>query len=284
MDEIIITLIDAIAANSQIIKELENNLSLAIEEAKNNQEEITKLRDTFNKQIEDLTIYTQKLINKAIQSITIPTAEVIDYKAIKDMIIANTPKVINGVDGINGLNGTNGTNGLDGKDAIVDYEAIKDFIKTIPKPKDGKNGLSIKGEDGVGIEDITLKDEILTIELTNGVKKKFKLPKAKAQFVGGGTIIQKEEANFQYLELESLFKNAALTNYKELTYIDGNITTIEVWENDAKMTKFFTKNITYSNGNITKIDITDNITGKVMNRTVGYDLSYNIVNITTQII
>lgn len=81
------------------------------------------------------------------------------------------------------------------------------------------------------------------------------------------------------LELEEAYKIAYTTDYKEFTYTGSDITKVEIWEDDTKAVKLFTKDITYTSGNITQTVITDEITGKVLTSTFAYS-GGNISNIT----
>ena len=154
----------------------------------------------------------------------------------------------------------------------------------------GIDGKSIKGDkgdrglDGIGIDKVSFKDNTITITLTDGSKKDFKLP---VQFVGGGggigenrvrEIIAQSGTSTDLqnrAEIESLYKVAYSTSYSEFTYNLGNIEAINIWDTSLKGTLLFTKSLTYVEGNITQIDITDHL----QNKTLTKELSYNNGNI-----
>jgi len=77
-------------------------------------------------------------------------------------------------------------------------------------------------------------------------------------------------------ELLSMFNSAYTTSYSELTYVDGNITKIEVY---TGATKLFTKTITYTDGKITEITITNNVIEFTLTKTINYDSSGKIINV-----
>lgn len=81
-------------------------------------------------------------------------------------------------------------------------------------------------------------------------------------------------------ELESLFKMASSTAYKELTYDQGNITNVDIYTSASKTTKLFSKIIGYNNGNITSITITDEVNGGTLNKILAYS-DGNLANISS---
>jgi hypothetical protein len=81
--------------------------------------------------------------------------------------------------------------------------------------------------------------------------------------------------------IETLFNCAYLTAYHELTYdVDGNVTNVDVWDTALKGTKLFSKVISYSGGNIDEVTITDELTSKVLTKSITYDVDGNIETVT----
>lgn len=172
---------------------------------------------------------------------------------------------------------------LKGKDGITPTEEdIKSIVyEWLNANKDslkGAKGDSVKGLDGIngiGIDTITYKNNTLYITLTDGTKKEFKLP---VQYVGGGGYLNNsttDDTLKNRAEIEGLYKVAYTTAYSELTYIGADISAINIWDTNLKATLLFTKSLTYVNGNITQIDIIDHLQGVTLTK----ELSYNMGNI-----
>lgn len=173
---------------------------------------------------------------------------------------------------------------LKGKDGITPTEEdIKSIVyEWLNANKDslkGAKGDTVKakdGKDGIGIDTITYKNNTLYITLTDGTKKEFKLP---VQYVGGGGYLNTSSNSDDTLknraEIEGLYKVAYSTAYSELTYIGADISAINIWDTNLKATLLFTKSLTYVNGNITQINITDHLQGVTLTK----ELSYNNGNI-----
>lgn len=113
---------------------------------------------------DELSTYNDKidtLINQAINTIK---SDLDKFKST----------IKNGKDGLNGLNGRDGKDGRDGQSIKGD------------KGDKGLNGIDGKdGIDGVGINDITYKNGIIKITLSNGTSKDIKL-NIPTSFGGGG--------------------------------------------------------------------------------------------------
>lgn len=315
MNDTIEVIIEGLLAQKDKLEAVISELnSLEAEYSKDNQIINDRIDNLVLKDNEILDKFRQDLddINKAItalQSVSIdlsPYATLDDVRqAINNIKIPDMPKVIKGIDG---------------KDAEIDYSIveaqIKEYILTNRDRFKGKDGItpsdekiqtivnqwlndnkeslkgekgdsikgdSVKGKDGLGIDTITYKDNTITITLTDGSKKDFKLP---TQFVGGGGIGENRVREIiaqsgtspdlqNRAEIESLYKVAYSTSYSELTYNLGNIEAINIWDTNSKGTLLFTKSLTYVNGNITQIDITDHL----QNKTLTKELSYNNGNI-----
>ena len=180
---------------------------------------------------------------------------------------------------------------LKGKDGITpSEEEIKTIVyEWLQANKDslkGAKGDSVKGDkgkDGIGIQSITYKNNTLYITLTDGTKKEFKMP---VQYVGGGGYLNTSSSSDDTLknraEIEGLYKVAFSTAYSELTYIGADISEINIWDTNLKGTLLFTKSLTYLNGNITQIDITDHLQGVTLTKELVYN-NGNIISINKTI-
>lgn len=90
---------------------------------------------------------------------------------------------------------------------------------------------------------------------------------------------------YRRIEIEELFKYSYATAYSELSYdVNGNLVTIDIYENSDKLIKLFTKTITYDSGNISIINITDETNSNTLTKTFTYDISGNIETITKEYI
>lgn len=177
---------------------------------------------------------------------------------------------------------------------------------------DGTNTPGFDGEDGISIADIKIEDESLIITMTSGEIKQVLLPKTKGdkRLIGGigsnrsafisknkdvkisnpkdgdllvykrGTWFNEQpiaapgsdEANFNRIEIENMFKLASNTAFKELSYTSGNITSIDVYKTSSKLIKLFTKTIQYNiDNNISITSLTDEINGGTMIKTMAYN-------------
>ena len=77
------------------------------------------------------------------------------------------------------------------------------------------------------------------------------------------------------------YKSRLSTYYHEISYtVDGDVDTIDVWLNNTKTTKLFTKAFTYTNGDLTQILITDVVTGATLTKALVYDVDGNLEKIT----
>lgn len=78
------------------------------------------------------------------------------------------------------------------------------------------------------------------------------------------------------------YKSRLSTYYHEISYtVDGDVDTIDVWLNNAKTTKLFTKAFTYNvGGDLTQILITDVVTGASLTKALVYDVNGNLEKIT----
>ena len=82
------------------------------------------------------------------------------------------------------------------------------------------------------------------------------------------------------IELESLFNFTYLTAYSEFIYNLGDLSKIEIYEDNTKVVHLFTKDIAYISGNISTIKIINEINSKILIKTFAYDIDGNIESIT----
>lgn len=229
----------------------------------------------------DLSNYaTLDDIKQALESIVIPEMPKVingidgkdaelDYNEIESLVIQwLQSQDLKGKDGITPTE-------EDIKSIVYEWlEANKDSLK-------GAKGDTVKakdGKDGISIDKITYKNNTLYITLTDGTKKEFKLP---VQYVGGGylnTSSSSDDTLKNRAEIEGLYKVAYSTAYSELTYIGADISAINIWDTNLKTTLLFTKSLTYVNGNITQIDITDHLQGVTLTKELVYN-NGNIISI-----
>lgn len=202
MNELLATLTEALAIQKDKIDDINSTIELLTDETKANQDEIIKVKESLTKQIEDIYIQTDKLINKAISTITVEVPNI--DKIVSDKFVEFTKNQVQEKKDfvteltkyINSIMPKDGKDGLDGKDADTEsiIQDIKLFILENKETFRGERGLKgddgldgKDGRDGVGIEDIKRVKDELVIELTNDTKKKFKIPKDIIKYVGGGT-------------------------------------------------------------------------------------------------
>ena len=81
------------------------------------------------------------------------------------------------------------------------------------------------------------------------------------------------------LELEMSFKMAEINNYKELTYVGGNLVTITIYKSIAKLVTLFDKVLSYTSGDLTGIVLTRHSDNVKLTKTLAYDIDGNLINI-----
>ena len=156
-DEILATLIEAIAVYKEKIADLEDTIDLIKEETKTNQDEVVKVKETLEKQIEDTVIATDKMLSQAMY----PESNIDFVKAeIRRYLQANITQTKQEIK----------------KDEIL--EDLKRFIRNNIFEFSGLNGRDGRdGADAVGIKDIKKDKDYLTIYLTDGSQRRFSIPK-----------------------------------------------------------------------------------------------------------
>lgn len=78
------------------------------------------------------------------------------------------------------------------------------------------------------------------------------------------------------------YKSRLSTYYHEISYTaDGDVDTIDIWLNNTKTTKLFTKAFTYNvGGDLTQILISDVVTGATLTKALAYHANGNLETIT----
>ena len=89
----------------------------------------------------------------------------------------------------------------------------------------------------------------------------------------GGGITSEDH---RIIEIEGMFKEAYGTMVTEYTYVDGAVSSIDVWSSVDKVNKLFAKTFTYSGGNVQQIELRDLKTGYKITTTFTYS-SGNVV-------
>jgi len=252
-DEILATLIEAIAVYKEKIADLEDTIDLIKDETKTNQDEVVNVKEALEKQIEDMAIATNKLIDKAIKSIKIPEAEKVDYYRIETSIKAKINRLLHEKDAdiaevradlkryvIENLARFKPRDGKDADNELIIRE-LKDFIQTNKsqfKGKDGRDGES--GVDGVGIADIKKDKDYLTIYLTDGTKKRFEIPKTTIYRGNGQGIseaekeqIEKNKTAIQAIDEAAVKVSGDQTIQGDKTFEESPSVPIPTNENDA---------------------------------------------------
>jgi len=83
-----------------------------------------------------------------------------------------------------------------------------------------------------------------------------------------------------YITLTDLGLRGLASYYDELTYAAGLLAKIETYVDSSKATKLFTKTFIYSGGVLTSITILRIFTNLTTTKTLNYDASGNLINIT----
>lgn len=233
---------------------------------------------------------------EAVKPIIADEVQEVEKKAIDKVhqAIKAIPKPKDGKDGRNGLNGKSGKDGKDGKTikgdkgpkgvpgvGIEDITASNDRIKV--KLTDGKVKEVIIPKfvaPSTGIVAPVGNPEIQTLRnladtAVNNAENGQTLVYNNGMWVA--TALDAVDAgnidSFQKrTEIEAMFKAAEGTSYKELTYTeDGkSIINVDIYTDETKTTKLFSKIIGYNNGNITSVSITDEVNGGTLDKTIAY--------------
>ncbi len=191
-------------------------------------------------------------------------------------------KATTGKTGAKGKDGKNAVNGIDGvgitdirsNASAITIELSNGKTKTVklPKQKDyGRNTMApskrIAGTMSPGIlKNLT---DVYVPNALNGDVLTYDGNDWTAVTPVGGVV---DIDNFKRrTEIETMFKTANSTAYKELTYNDGDITSVDIYTDSGKTVKLFTKIIGYNvDNNIDTIDITDEVNSDSISKTLAY--------------
>ncbi len=80
-------------------------------------------------------------------------------------------------------------------------------------------------------------------------------------------------------ELESEYKAASLSRFKELTYVGKNLTAVNVYDSPAKTFHLFSKAFTYVGKNLTQVVLTRISDGATLTKVFAY-VGKNLVSVT----
>jgi hypothetical protein len=73
------------------------------------------------------------------------------------------------------------------------------------------------------------------------------------------------------VDIQIAFKLAYSSAYKEFTYNgSGQTTQIDIWEDNSKAVKLFTKTFVYSGSDLSSVTLVDEVSGKTMLKTFTY--------------
>ena len=80
----------------------------------------------------------------------------------------------------------------------------------------------------------------------------------------------KYDEHIEYDDMFTLFNTVLKTGYTEYVYTDNKVTQVNVWEDNLKTNKLYTKDLTYTDDKITQITITDEQTSNSLTKTITY--------------
>lgn len=223
---------------------------------------------------------------------TLQPKEILLRKLVMEYVLHNS-ELYKSKDGKKGKDGLDGKSikGKAGKDAIgIEDITLKNkelvivltdgSVKHIPLPE-VKGEKTIVGSAATGrsafisnSKDVRIHNgqdgDVLTFERGMWINK------APVDAQPGESNIE----DFARIEIESLFKLANDTGFKELTYSNGNIISINIYATAAKTVKLFTKTIEYNvNNDIESTHVIDEVNGGILSKTIAYDAG-NISSIT----
>ena len=88
----------------------------------------------------------------------------------------------------------------------------------------------------------------------------------------------------QRTKLENQFNFAYNNHYTELSYDgSGNLTTVEIWEDNTKALKLFTRTLSYTGSDLTSATTTDELTLVELTKTFTYDVDGNLTTVTATV-
>jgi hypothetical protein len=88
-----------------------------------------------------------------------------------------------------------------------------------------------------------------------------------------------DDAEKLNIELESEYKAASLSRFKELTYVGKNLTAVNIYDGPAKTFHLFSKALTYVGKNLTQVVLTRISDGATLTKTLAY-VGKNLVSVT----
>lgn len=84
-------------------------------------------------------------------------------------------------------------------------------------------------------------------------------------------------------DIRLITKISKVDVYKEFIYTSGNLSTVNIWEDDTMSVKIYQTNYSYSGGNLTQIQTTRTSDSFVYTKIFTYDGEGNLINIETNI-
>lgn len=79
-------------------------------------------------------------------------------------------------------------------------------------------------------------------------------------------------------QLIEAYNTAYSTNYKEVSLNDdGDVVSIDIWENDTKELKLFTKTVVYESGEVSEVKTIDEISGWILIKVLTYPDEHSII-------
>ena len=269
-----------------------------------------KVKDTFDEKLKLLDTSIQTIVKEEIAKLPKPK-DGIDGKSIKGPP-GKDGKSIRGLPGKDGIS-IQGKPGKDGKDGkSIKGEPGKDGKDGVGKP--GSDGIGIKDITGnanaITIELTNGKEKVIKLPkvkttgngggFTSGTPANNSvtlLTDTVIQYPSSGDVLTFQDGkwinstptggvvdidNFKRrTEIETMFKTANATTYKELIYDNENITSINIYTDNEKTVKLFTKIIGYNvDNNIDTISTIDEVNSDAIYKTIGYTGS-NLTSVTS---
>lgn len=107
------------------------------------------------------------------------------------------------------------------------------------------------------------------------------------QGTGGRFIEDDWSPTAQYNEINNILLDLKLTDtlqrYKELTYTDGNLTELNIWDSPSKLVQYYSISYIYTLGNLTQITTIRTSDSFTYVKDLAYDSDGNLLNINITI-
>jgi hypothetical protein len=88
-----------------------------------------------------------------------------------------------------------------------------------------------------------------------------------------------------YLGMENLFVATLASAFAEYLYNEaGDVSGIDVWEDDTRTLKLFTRTILYSGGEVESVETVYEVTGERLVKTFAFDVNGDIESVTTVVL